>query len=239
MIPITDTAYLKDGFQFRFYNRATLSGNTDHWSIDFVYLNKTRVRTDTTFEDVAFVYDTPSLLTNYSAMPWKQYSTSEMKTIYSTTIRNNHTAIKNGGFSYKIYDASGAQVNTTYSGGSFNLDPFSTSGYSSYAPFATPPLNYTIPALTVADRYSIESVINSTPDFNRGNDTVRHVQDITNYYAYDDGTAENSFGLSTLSVYGLNRLTLPFTWTKPVEPLMAERQTSIKTGSLVEVTEVP
>ena len=208
MIPIRDTAYLKDDFQFRFYNRATLSGNTDHWNIDYVYLNKTRTINDTSFEDVSFVYDTPSLLINYSAMPWKQYSAVEMKTIYSTAIRNNHTAIKNANFSYKIYDASGAQVNTTYSGGSFNIDPFSTSGYSTYAPWVTPPLNYTIPNLTTADRYSIESVINSTPDFDRGNDTVRHVQDITNYFAYDDGTAENSFGLSTLHAQLAEQFTL-------------------------------
>ncbi len=198
MIPITDTAYLKNGFQFRFYNRATLSANADHWNIDYVYLNKTRNRNDTTFEDVSFVYDTPPLLNAYSAMPWKQYSAADMKTSYSTTIRNNHTAIKNGNFSYKIYDNLGVQVNTTYSGGSNNLDPFSIVGYINYIPFTNPPLNYTIPALVNAERFTIECIVNSTPDNKRENDTVRYVQNLTNYFAYDDGTAENSFGLSTL-----------------------------------------
>ncbi len=198
MIPIVDTAFLKDGFQFRFYNKATISGNTDHWNIDYVYLNKTRNQNDTTFEDVAFVYNTASLLNTYSAMPWKQYATADMKLNYNTTIRNNHTAIKNGSFIYKMYDDAGTQVNTTYSGGSFNIDPFSTAGYMNYAPFTNPAVNFTIPALTTAARYTIESVVNSTPDNERGNDTVRHVQDLTNYFSYDDGTAENSFGLSTL-----------------------------------------
>jgi len=199
MIPITDTAYLKDDFQFRFYNRATLSGNTDHWHIDYVYLNRIRNYNDTTFEDVSFVYNTPSLLLNYSAMPWKQYSASEMKTNYSTTIRNNHTTTKNGSFIYKMYDDLGAQVNTTYSGGSINIDPFATSSYLNFAPFSNPTLNYTIPALTNAERFTIESILNSSPDKDRSNDTVRHVQDVTNYFAYDDGTAENSFGLSVLN----------------------------------------
>ena len=199
MIPVIDTAYLKDDFQFRFFNRATLSGNTDHWHIDYVYLNRIRNYVDTTFEDVSFVYNTPSLLLNYSAMPWKQYSASEMKTIYSTTIRNNHTTTKNGSFIYKVYDDLGVQVNTTYSGGSINIDPYATTGYLNYAPFTNPALNYTIPALTNVERFTIESILNSAPDKARGNDTVRHVQDVTNYFAYDDGTAENSFGLSTLS----------------------------------------
>lgn len=198
MISITDTAYLKDDFQFRFYNRATLSGNTDHWSIDYIYLNRIRSKNDTTFEDVSFVYNTPSLLNTYSAMPWRQYDTTDMKALYNTTIRNNHTTTKNGSFIYKIYDDLGTQVNTTYSGGSFNLDPFSVIGYVNYIPFINPTLNYNIPLLTNAERFTIECIVNSTPDNERRNDTVRHVQDVTNYFSYDDGTAESSIFLSTL-----------------------------------------
>jgi hypothetical protein len=199
MIPITDTAYLKNGFQFRFYNRATLSGNTDHWHIDYVYLNRIRTKIDTSFEDVSFVYNTPSLINTYTAMPWKQYDTTYMKDDYSTVIRNNHTVTKNGNFIYKIYDNTGAQVNTTYSGGSFNIDPFVTFGYMNYVPFTAPPVNYTIPLLTGPVDYSIESIVTSTPDNNRGNDTVKRIQELSNYFSYDDGTAENSFGMSTLS----------------------------------------
>lgn len=208
MIPITDTAYLKSDFQFRFMNRATISGNTDHWSIDYVYLNRIRSKNDTTFEDVSFVFNTPPLISTYSAMPWKQYGTTDMKVNYNTTIRNNHTAIKNGNFAYKIYDESGVQVNTTYSGGSTNLDPFAVVGYINYSPFTNPPLNYTIPVPVAATRYTIESIVNSTPDNERGNDTIRYVQDLTNYFAYDDGTAENSFGMSTLSAKLAEKFTL-------------------------------
>jgi len=124
-----------------------------------------------------------------------------MKSTYSTTIRNNNTVTKNGSFGYKVYDEFGTQQNTTYSGGSFNIDPYFPNGYMNYPPFSAPALNYTIPALTDTTYYTIESYLNSTPDFNRKNDTVRHKQKFSNFYAYDDGTAETSFGLSTL--YGL------------------------------------
>lgn len=208
MVPITDTAYLKGNFQFRFYNRATLSGNCDHWNIDYVYLNRIRSQNDTAFEDVGFVYDTPSLLNNYTAMPWRQYDTTEMKTVYNTVIRNNHTATKNGSFAYTIKDDLGNVLNSPYSGGSFNLDPFSVIGYVNYAPFSTPPLNYKIPAPLLSSRYHIESVLNTAPDKDRWNDTVDHVQDITNYFSYDDGSAENSFGLSTLHAQLAEKFTM-------------------------------
>ena len=199
MIPIKSTQYLKKGFQFRFRNYATVSGNLDHWHIDYVYLNKFRNRADTIFEDVAFVYNTPSLINTYTSMPWKHYATENMKTVYNTTIRNNFNLPKNGNFKYSIYDEAGVQVNTSYSGGSNNLDPFEQVGYINYPPFTTPPINYTIPTLLDTTHFTIESVLSTNPDKQKLNDTVRYKQVFHNYYAYDDGTAETAFGLSTLN----------------------------------------
>ncbi len=199
MIPIKDTAFLKNGFQFRFRNYATLSGNLDHWNLDYVYLNKNRNKADTVFEDISFVYNSPSLIKTYTAIPWKHYSVADMKTDYSTTIRNNYSVVKNGSFKYNIYDASGTQVNTTYLGGSYNIDPYATAGLLNYAAFTAPSLNYIIPTLTDTTQYSIECIVNSTPDLYRKNDTLRHTQVFSNYYSYDDGSAETAFGLSTLN----------------------------------------
>ena len=199
MVPITDLQYFTNGFQFRFRNYATVSGSFDHWNIDYVYLNKFRTKADTIFEDVAFEDNTPSLIQTYSAMPWKHYSPTFMKTAYSTNIRNNYTAAKNGSFIYKILDATGAQVNTTYSGGNDNIDPYFSNGLLPYGPFSAPLLNFTIPALTDTTNYTIECILSTNPDKHKQNDTVRHKQEFLNYYAYDDGTAETAFGLSTLN----------------------------------------
>jgi len=199
MIPVKDIQYFKKGFQFRFRNYATVSGNLDHWNIDYVYLNKNRTISDTIFEDVAFVYNTPSLLNTYSEMPWKHYDPTFMKTSYSTTIRNNHSIAKNGSFIYKISDAAGLQLNTTYSGGNANLNPYVPFGFVNEPPFTTPTLNYTIPALTDTSSYSIECTLSTNPDKHKNNDTVRHKQKFYNSYSYDDGSAETAFGLSTLN----------------------------------------
>lgn len=199
MIPIKDVQYLQKGFQFRFRNYATISGNLDHWSIDYVYLNKNRTWDDTIFEDVSFVYNTPSLLNTYATMPWKHYNSTFMKTDYSTTIRNNYSIAKNGSFIYKFYDAAGVQVNTTYSGGSFNIEPFDPFGFFIYGAFTSPPLNYSIPALVDTTNFTIECILSTNPDKHKKNDTIRHRQEFLNSYSYDDGSAETAFGLSTLN----------------------------------------
>lgn len=199
MIPINNIQYLKKGFQFRFRNYATISGNLDHWSIDYVYLNKYRSMADTIFEDVTFEYNVPSLLKTYYTMPWKHYNSAYMKTVYSTSIRNNYSIAKNGSFIYKIYDETGTQVNTSYSGGNNNLDPYANFGPINYPPFTLPVLNFTIPPLTDTTNYTIECIVSTNPDKHKKNDTIRHKQEFLNSYSYDDGSAESAFGLSTLN----------------------------------------
>ena len=205
-LPITDTVYLKNAFQFRFRNTATVSGNVDHWHVDYVLLDKNRNKGDTIFEDVAFVYNAKSLLKNYYAMPWNQYQASEMKTNLDFFIRNNDIVIKNTAFDYKIYD----HTNTTqasYTGGSDNCNPYITSGYWNYARISNPQIGtnvpspmtlipYSYPTLTDSASFTIESALGTTlNDKNKWNDTLRFKQNFYNYYAYDDGTAEAGYGL--------------------------------------------
>jgi hypothetical protein len=210
MIPITDTSFLKKGFQFQFHNWATLSCNCDHWNIDYVYLNRFRNNHDTIFDDVSFVYNTPSLLNTYTEVPWRHYNTGMMKSNYATTIRNNNFnnippnfGAENCSFFYNIYDNTGTLVNT-YTGGAKVLLPFVPNGYVNEPLFTSPTLApYVIPAFSSSvnsiQRYSIECYLKtSANDKNNMNDTVRHVQGFAYNYSYDDGTAESEVGLNVL-----------------------------------------
>jgi hypothetical protein len=38
-LPISAAEFLMDGFRFRFRNYATLSGNADHWHVDYVIVD--------------------------------------------------------------------------------------------------------------------------------------------------------------------------------------------------------
>jgi hypothetical protein len=196
-IHITDPGFLNKGFQFRFSNYATLSGTFDNWHIDYVYLNRNRTSTDSTniIQDVSFVYNTPSMLNEYTVMPWKQYTLSAMRTNYPTTIRNNNNVVVFGGFGYNVYDEANV-MQATYSAGAINYEPFSSVGYDTNPSTKNPPLNYSFPLLTARAKYRIESYLAASPDFILKNDTVKHLQEFHNYFSYDDGTAETSFGLA-------------------------------------------
>jgi hypothetical protein len=194
MLPINNPLYLQKGFQFCIMNYATRSGNVDHWNIDYVYLNRLRHKADSVFEDVAFTYDIPSILNSYAQMPWRHYVTTETKSSVNTVVRNNHSVVKNVSFKHNLYDPSNIVIYTSPLSAS-NVDPFTTSGYYLYNAGSLP----TIPLLTAPCDYTFEAIVNSTPDFHRTNDTMRHVQQFRYHYAYDDGTAESAFGLSTLN----------------------------------------
>ena len=194
MVPIKDIQLLKKGFQFRFRNYATISGNLDHWNIDYVYLNKYRTMADTIFEDLSFVYNSSSLLNTYTQMPWKHYNSGFMKTALHNLLRNNYSLQKNVNFSYKVYDQLGTTLTSSLVS-SDNVFPFSQIGYYDYISNPLPIL----PLLTDTSSFTFESVLSTNPDKHKNNDTLRHKQNFFNAYAYDDGSAESSFGLSTLN----------------------------------------
>ena len=125
MIPIINTSYLKKGFQFRFRNYATISGNLDHWHIDNIYLNRIRTINDTIFTDISWVYDGNSLLNNYKTMPWRQYTSSELKSSIQNLIRNNDTTLRNLSYDYEVINETSSTKLDSFNAVS-NIRPFST-----------------------------------------------------------------------------------------------------------------
>ncbi|MEZ4916284.1 MAG: hypothetical protein R2836_04795 [Chitinophagales bacterium] len=66
-----NSRYFYEDFQFRFRNKASISGNNDQWNIDYIRLDKGRIQTeiDTVIRDVAFMYDFPNVLEKYTTLP--------------------------------------------------------------------------------------------------------------------------------------------------------------------------
>lgn len=206
--PITDPIWLMNGFQFRFMNLGSRQGNVDMWHVDHIYLNEQRSEGDTIFKDISFVYSANSFLTRYKAMPWNQYITSEMAPSVYNLIRNNDTVMKNTTYEYRVYDGTMTQINTTYSGAG-NINPFLSSNYTNCtvpSPCAnilqpnisTAPANFNFPSLSGNSTFTIEHRLTASPNTIAQNDTLRYKQVFSNYYAYDDGTAEHAYGLSVI-----------------------------------------
>ncbi len=197
-IPILSSTYLYNGFQFRFKNKATLSGNVDHWNLDYIYLNKNRTLNDG-LEDVTFIKPAKTILNNeFTAVPWKHYSTSMMGTDMHVEILNRHSGIKSVTYNYAITDRNYTVLYTNNSG----TDPFDAgvvNSCSTCGVLTNPSLNgYTYPVLNDCMEFVTKHIISSMPDMNRNNDTVRYLQQFTDYYAYDDGSAEAAYGLQQI-----------------------------------------
>lgn len=196
---ITDTLFLQKGFQFRFRNKATLSGSLDHWNIDYVAIAANARVLKQNFADVGYYGETPSYIKTFTSMPWLHFKRDPEK--------------------YMIPEIQIPIINLS------NLDRFLQNRFSIRkqgdtgsiytSPVVTTPnlpakrnLSITIPIFNAAPSFVFPSDMNErayfevrnfievSPDENRSNDTLIHNQYFDTYYAYDDGVAELAYSLN-------------------------------------------
>lgn len=223
MIPVDTSLWFTNDFQFRFSNHATLSGNVDHWHIDYVRLNNARHYQDTVYEDVAYVYPAYSLLNKYQSMPWSHFlvdPASFMNDTLILTFHNNSNAIQNTDYRWKIFDESEIEIYDN-DGGSKNYQPnvfcrnlgFECDSTDIFA--MNPTFAFTFPdnGEDSAD-FEIIASLATNPDNIKDNDTLHYTQVFHNYYAYDDGTAENGYGLEIQAPFGVSMAAYRFNMIK-------------------------
>ena len=205
-IRIDEQRFFNKSFQFRFRNYASLdpnpksgiAGNCDQWNLDYIYLNYNRTIGDSTFRDVAFAEKAPSMLKHYHAMPARQYTASEMASALNMKIVNRYNQTLASNYSYKVFDTAGNQI-AQYDGGFENVVSFFPNGhFQEMAVHSTPPVNFAFAESATPRTYEIVHVVREGVggDVHNGNDTTRFVQVFGDYYAYDDGVAENGYGLT-------------------------------------------
>jgi len=207
LIPLTDSAkFFHSGFKFRFHNLASLAGNSqpdwqsncDHWNVDLIWIDKDRTVTDSSYRKIAFVNKPPSMIKHYEAMPYRQYKndpTNSMKdTIHSILIRNLDDVTYVANYQYEISNQTTQE--SFYDGGSANVIPFKDNGFVEFERFRDPKVvGFFSIYNEIKKSYTITHIINDIGLTGVGDTAVR-VQEFSNYYAYDDGTAEAGYGMS-------------------------------------------
>lgn len=207
-VPLNIPNYLTDDFQFRFKNEGALSGSLDHFHLDYLKFRAFSGFQDTLIEDFAMVYPIPTLLNDYTSVPWDHYKNNpagKMNTATNVSVRNSYL---NGGAN--ISSAAGGKIevfHNSISEGSVNLNGqvlagFPASGAPDYQPRTTYYSEHDVSAIPfdtskpgVQQAFEIEASAtvlvgsNFTP-----NDTAYSTQYFGNYYSYDDGTAEAAYG---------------------------------------------
>jgi hypothetical protein len=212
MIPIIDTNFFHDNFQFRFRNYASIAddvipswkSNVDQWNIDYVYLNYNRKNSDTTYRRLVFSERAPSFLKKYEVMPYRQYKAdapiNTLRPDIEMYISNLDKVGHNTNYRYNLQQVNG-NYKKSYNGGSCNLPPFYSFGFQNCetgcgASHACPPTNsFNFDFDVDTASYIITHYISDSSETNILVDSAIYRQGFYNYYAYDDGTPEFGYGL--------------------------------------------
>lgn len=204
MIKIDKPEFLKKGFRFRFVNYASLPrdndvlkismySNCDHWNIDYVKLDRNRNESDTVMRDVAFRLPLRSLLKTYESMPWNQFREiylQEMGSSIPVTYRNNDNIVRNVTRFFEIKDLYKNTISYSFSGGAANTEPFTDVIYNAN-------LIYTYNTDNADSAlFMVKSYLKTDVFDRKENDTLTFLQRFSNYFAYDDGTAEGGYGIN-------------------------------------------
>lgn len=196
MVKIADTNFLHSGFQFRFINKASLGINDDVWNLDYIKIDAGRNLFDTLIQDVAYTQNPTSILSDYTAMPYRQYlaaSGAERASTFKSIIKNNFQSSQNvSSFGYEAKEqvsgtglSSGADVNR-------NIPALKTSDVV-FNTYSTTPSAAYYDKVIFENKFYLQA---PAGDVNKVNDTIRGTQIFDNYLAYDDGTAEMSYYLN-------------------------------------------
>ena len=196
---IVGANYLHAGFRFRFRNYATLSGNYDHWHIDYVKVDEYSSGQIPDLNDVAFVYDNPPLLKRYREMPWTHfvnYESVEMVDSIDALIRNNEAGLSVD-YRYNIFE-NNLLIDAFPGLGwrNYNIQDYSTIGNFSHNPIVLIDDSKFISTQADTAIFKMQHIIKTTPTDNKNNDTLKHYQKFNSHFAYDDGVAEFAYGIN-------------------------------------------
>ena len=206
---INEPKFLHNAFQFRFRNYATVSGNFDHWHIDYVKLDEFLTANDTIqLNDVAFVYAAPSFLKRYEQMPWthfKNNEAAELKDSIDIVLRNNYSdtlrTFRYDVLENNIWTPKFPLLNGNYNGPfEFTVNFHNQIGnYIIEYPYSVKIENDIFSSFlldSVSFQLKFISSHQLNPDYNLCNDTLYHTQEFNSSFAYDDGVAESAYGIN-------------------------------------------
>lgn len=203
MIPVKDTMFFHTDFRFRWVNKATFNVGNSHWQVDYVKLNTNRNYQDSVWNDVAFTYwgDNDlnrSLTGEYMSMPYRHFNANRnqyFSNALGLSLWNSWLATKELSLAIKIKNANTGASYTTSSQNTFVL-------YND-AQYVDVPIsdNSTVISTNTDAPLNIDMeayfTTNIAGDYSKLNDTIRQRQVFDNYFAYDDGSAESAFFMSS------------------------------------------
>lgn len=231
LIPIRANFYLHSGFQFRFQSHGRQSGQFDVWHLDYVYLDgiknviksgeilRNRSDRNPVTKEVTAIYTrdyatrnpTTNFLKNYNAMPMRQFLAKPDRELVDKVESDINNLFNNDLLLYPNYSVKNLLNNLTVQ----KIDSIAT--FIPRKSFATLQVKNSLD-INLLKRDTTKAYLKIKFDVKSGdaatftvNDTISRYVDLNNYYAYDDGTAEQAAYLKK----GFGRVAVQFINNKP------------------------
>ncbi|MFY0642929.1 MAG: T9SS type A sorting domain-containing protein [Bacteroidia bacterium] len=199
MIPIENNNFLHEGFQFLFTTFSRQVGNANQWHIDYITLDKNRSLGFPYYNDYAIQTTPTPLLKEYYEMPFSHFMINPAAHVAdSLYVRASGLDKDTLNIQVKHKESFGATVlvNTTFASNGANVPPMGSSwrrlekynfysGLSGGLPIVIN-REFEIREAGIANKFT-------------ANDKIETQQMFYDYFAYDDGTAEQGFGFDHLS----------------------------------------
>jgi hypothetical protein len=199
--PVNKTIYLHADFKFRFIAIGRRSGQFDTWHLDYVYLGEKRNFKDKFTRDYACRKFSTTILKRYNSMPMVQYLARKDAEL-SDSIKVEYFNLTN---SFNNLNA-GILVTNQITNVPLIVDSLQRNGkgqQTNSQSFATGIVAFknTIASSLNGEKTKISVKIGLKTDDNKdnnisnqlaANDTISQYTELDNYYAYDDGSAEQA-----------------------------------------------
>jgi len=226
IIRINQDRFFHDDFQFRFRSFGRQSGRFDTWHIDYVYLNRGRTESDLSYPDRAIRKTLSPLFDNYYAVPYKHFKQGKVITLPEFAVFNLYdlspiSYLTYGTFvnyfnddSQTIFEENLNGTDTTSVSQGFGVPTFVNVPVElKYIPDPDNQNHFDLQANRVEIALKVRLFTGDVVDLETGNpaegylpiyepidfranDTITQHYFLDNYYAYDDGKAEYSVGLT-------------------------------------------
>ena len=237
LLPISDSKFFHNDFQFRIRNFARLSGPYDTWNVDYIYLNTGRSPADTSYPDRTVSSPLNSMFQDYYAIPIKHFFQNPSANLKRPSLYLYNLRVGNlQPFDYNTEAVFTTKIGTTISTSTVVLDVAQDPGalltglqYLNLTLNKIPPasaFNVLADSIGIKFKFKMATKDNvlqppadngdydpakySPIDF-RVNDLVQTKYTLASYYAYDDGTAEYGAGLNQAGSYLAFKFPMKFT----------------------------
>ncbi|HIF14897.1 MAG TPA: T9SS type A sorting domain-containing protein [Bacteroidetes bacterium] len=188
-LPLLDSGYYHNAFQFRFRNYATISGNNDHWNLDFIFLEEGKSINDTAHYELAIKDFSKSILSPYFNMPCSHFTSTHLVDSLHMVVTNLHNTNFGADYDYKLIDISDNSV--LNSNGLLTTPGFQNDYVLGFEQPDISGLMVNNDSLELKIQFEIYKQGTVFPS----NDTAGFDQLFYNYFSYDDGSAEKGYGL--------------------------------------------